>query len=604
MNYIQQISSIAADLDVVNIKEKFTDASVFEVFGKERSETVHSAFLRWLLNCKGISAQNTQPLELFLQLLAQRGSMEGRMDSNLCSLISSGLLRISNINTETEVLVRKLAAEAATDYALPRKYPREWTEEDHKICRKNKMLNALAQTKEKTGSDRIDLVIDMEIDGCPDVTHLQIILENKIDSREGGAKSTVAIQGYDNLTQTKRYFEATKRNKPGFKQIYVFIDPTPSSELDILNWSEMELKCSSDQYIMICYQDIYDMVILPLIASKSLTDRARIFLEDYRNELTFPSLSQEGQVMAVDAASIDVLLRIWSKNKELISAVIFAVVDLKYYIIDGLITTDVKVAKEQVVKALIPGFGDELIANGWLSNTPQKGYIDLKNGYYLKTSIWFSKLAEYANEKGIVIEEKGSGSYSDDEQSLLVTYWDNNNSFILKLLRTLNYIAWQKTQDVQFRRETDLLLSVLNKRDTTKYYVSLKGTIRNEKPLGKGEAALDVIRCWIELSHHNSLEELRYDFPISCSDYYKHGKWFKHLFYEYKPDYQYEYDGTEVQGVVEGNWDFYHDDQHCLQMSDGSKVVMLKMWRKSTIEGLLKYINEYGQCNVIQLIET
>lgn len=549
MNYIQQISSIAADLDVVNIKEKFTDASVFEVFGKERSETVHSAFLRWLLNCKGISAQNTQPLELFLQLLAQRGSMEGRMDSNLCRLISSGLLRISNINTETEVLVRKLATEAAADYALPKKYPRDWTEEDHKICRKNRMLNALAQTKEKTGSDRIDLVIDMEIDGCPDVTHLQIILENKIDSREGGPKSTVAIQGYDNLTQTKRYFEATKRNKPRFKQIYVFLDPTPSSELDILDWSEMEQKCSSDQYIMICYQDIYDMVILPLIASKSLTDRARIFLEDYRNELTFPSLSQEGQVMAVDAARIDVLLRIWSKYKELISAVIFAVADQKYYIIDGLFTTDVKVAKEQVAKALI------------------------------------------------------SGSYSDAEQSLLVTYWENNNSFILKLLRTLNYIAWQKTQDVQFRRETDLLLSVLNKRDTTKYYVSLNGTIRNEKPLGKGEAALEVIRCWIELSHHNSLEELRYDFPISCSDYYKHGKWFKHLFYEYKSDYQYEYDGTEVQGIVKGNWDFYHDDQHCLQMSDGSKVVMLKMWRKSTIEGLLKYINEQQQCSIIQIID-
>lgn len=583
--YIQSLSNIVDDLDVISIKEKFTNASVFEVFGKERSETVHSAFLRWLFNCKGISAQNTRPLELFLQLLAKRGLMEGRMESSLCKLICSEQLRISNIHAETEVPVRTLAADALADNA------------------ENKLLHALTRTNDKKGSDRIDVVIDMDVDGCPDVTHLQIILENKIDSCEGGARKPVVIQGYDDLPQTKRYFEATKRTKAGFKQIYAFLYPSTSSELDSFDGYVMGEKCACDKYVMICYQDIYDMVILPLLASRTLTERARILLEDYRNELTFPSLSQNGQVMATDSASVDTLLNIWKKYKDLISAVVFAVADAKYYIINGLFTIDIKSAKALIAKALLPDFRDELIAEGWLSNTQKKGYQALNNGYYLKTSIWFSTLAEFAQQKGVIIEEKGAGCYDEEVQNLLVAYWESNHHFILKLLRTLQYVAWERTKDVTFRNETDLLLSVLNKRDTTKYYVSLFGTIRNERPLGKGEAALEVIRCWMEYTKHNSLQELRKDFPISCSDYYKHGKWFKYLFYEYRQDFQYSYDGTEAQGIVEGNWDFYHDDQHCLTMADGSKIVMLKMWRKSTLEGLVYHIKQSSVILGIDLIE-
>ena len=132
--------------------------------------------------------------------------------------------------------------------------------------------------------------------------------------------------------------------------------------------------------------------------------------------------------------------------------------------------------------------------------------------------------------------------------------------------------------------------SIEEKRDTTKYLVEFDGSYRRGgSSLGKGEAALEIVRCLVESESIQDLQALRAALPIDCNDYYKTGRYFQHLFYEYAATY--EYDGKEASGIVTGNWDFYRDDKHCLDLN-GQKVVMLKMWRKSTIEGLIKYLEK------------
>lgn len=59
-------------------------------------------------------------------------------------------------------------------------------------------------------------------------------------------------------------------------------------------------------------------MVTPLLSSGSLSAKAALLLEDYRNELTFPSLSQQGQLLAVDYAytcktQMDILKDLYSQ---------------------------------------------------------------------------------------------------------------------------------------------------------------------------------------------------------------------------------------------------------------------------------------------------
>ncbi len=576
---VEKMSSMATDVEVISLKERISESSVFEVMGKERSETVHTSFLAWLFAGKSISTTEAFPVNLLLHTLVQRGTQQiidcvqhRRIDDDLAQAVCSGQLRVNQVKVETEVPVKKLAREALMDDP------------------KNEMLKALVSATDKKGSDRIDMVIDLDVEGIEKVNKIQIILENKIDSKEGGEKANKdEIPGYSDKKQTERYYAATKRNNDQIKQIYVFLDSTTGAELDDVEcfYNDIVWNCSCDKYIMICYQDILDKVIIPLLSSATLSAKARTLIEDYRNELSFPSLNQSGKVLALDRSCEDKVMSVWNKYKDLISKAVFAVSDDKYYVIGGIFTNDVLEAKKMIVERLLdPSDADEMVAKGWISNAPQTGFVDLRNGYYLKTSTRYSKIKEYGMEKGMEISEI---DHVEDADSL-AAFWTNNQDFLSRLLQMVKYIAYVKDDGVNYKA-SGLLSEVLKERDTTKYLVEFDGSYRRDgSSLGKGEAALEIVRCFVESGSIQDLQALRDALPIDCNDYYKTGRYFQHLFYEYAATY--EYDGKEASGIVTGNWDFYRDDKHYLDLKNGQKVVMLRMWRKSTIEGLIKYLEK------------
>ena len=87
-----------------------------------------------------------------------------------------------------------------------------------------------------------------------------------------------------------------------------------------------------------------------------------------------------------------------------------------------------------------------------------------------------------------------------------------------------------------------------------------------------------------------TLDVLRKTFPIAYNPYYASEKWFKHLFYEVVDNP--EYDGTEAKGPVQGNWDFDKKGRFNIDTTDEKKVTMLKMWRKDSLEHLIKKVAE------------
>ena len=101
-----------------------------------------------------------------------------------------------------------------------------------------------------------------------------------------------------------------------------------------------------------------------------------------------------------------------------------------------------------------------------------------------------------------------------------------------------------------------------------------------------------------EKNNDISLKELNNLFsPNACNSYYSNGKWLKHLFYEYSDDGKYTADGTECEGNITdaGGWDFYkpknsEDSKFQINLSNGEKVIMLKMWRKDDLLRLIEYV--------------
>ena len=70
--YIRKIIRFNADKNVIRIKEKYNEASFFEIIAKERSETTYSAFLKWVLQGDVTGSGDLSPLLMLLDILVKR----------------------------------------------------------------------------------------------------------------------------------------------------------------------------------------------------------------------------------------------------------------------------------------------------------------------------------------------------------------------------------------------------------------------------------------------------------------------------------------------------------------------------------------------------
>ena len=66
----QRVLSLLSSKAFAQLKALYDQTTLFNVIGSERSENRHSAFLCWLLNPNSSHGLGTEPLKLFLRLVA------------------------------------------------------------------------------------------------------------------------------------------------------------------------------------------------------------------------------------------------------------------------------------------------------------------------------------------------------------------------------------------------------------------------------------------------------------------------------------------------------------------------------------------------------
>ena len=330
--YLNQIIRFNGDKDLLMMRGKYNDPSFFEIISKERSETTFSSFLKWLFSIN-VSLDSASPVMMLLDILVRRSNMQQEntvlIPENLKTWIVSRKIKIQSLHVETEQPVSSLARDVFDALCKNNKdeykkgYETGWIDYPD-------FVNALQIAS--NSQDRIDLFIDCNIvDISGDNKKLQIIVENKIDSKEGGAKkykdSTRLPKDYLDASQTKRYYLGTHRtdkNAGDVYQLYVYLTPLPSAKLDNFNHLKdkqpAELR-DNEHFIQINYQDILDGIIVPLLHSPSLSSRSRFFLEEFKNELTYPNVEATGGtsfIAVIEDASAKISSK-WEEYKTLIT---------------------------------------------------------------------------------------------------------------------------------------------------------------------------------------------------------------------------------------------------------------------------------------------
>ena len=214
--YLNHIIRFNGDKDLLMMKEKYNDPSFFEIISKERSETTFSSFLKWLFSIK-VSLDPASPVMMLLDILVRRSNeQQGStvlIPENLKTWIVSRKIKMQSLYVETEQSVSSLARNVFNALCENNKdeykkgYETGWIDYPD-------FVNALQIAS--NSQDRIDLFIDCDIvDISGDNKKLQIIIENKIDSKEGGAKkykeNTRLPKEYLDASQTTRYYLGTHR---------------------------------------------------------------------------------------------------------------------------------------------------------------------------------------------------------------------------------------------------------------------------------------------------------------------------------------------------------------------------------------------------------
>ena len=563
MNYNQYLSEIItfnSDKRVVALREKFNKASFFEIISKERSETTYSAFLRWLFSDNGSDDESCSPLAFLLDILVRRSEeQQPGVDTILKNLdvkksIVTRQLSLDAIKVDTEVPVSVLAQaivdeKVRVEGALP-------VDQLKKVAAKSQ--------------DRIDLFIECSIKAEElKAQKLQIIIENKIDSSEGGKKvnKITGVPEYDDASQTARYYLGSKFSSVEFGagtkdvidgkktiQLYVYLTPDiPHANAGI-----------DKHFIQINYQDLVDGIIMPMLASSNLSSRRRFFLEEFLNQLVYPSLNGKEMrpSIAIGKEHSEELSNVWKKYQPLLTDAAIAAAESNLWKL-GDTYFDHQPRAEVLAQLLAKGVHDPDIIDGqW------------------KQKIRYTKIQEIAKRNNIETDAV-SLNVSDDCKDLLSSFWDKNRRLLTAVINGM------KPED---RQKVEALLQEVAKRDTTKYNVYYQDTLLNSRPLGKAETALCIVKKWTLLQGKVTLQGLRNTFPLSFNPYYANGQWYEYLFY---PKGNCTYDGPKGDGSVPtSKWDI-DASKYYIDTVDGP-VIFLKMWRKDGLEHFIEEVQKAG----------
>ena len=567
-NYLDQIIEFNSDKALIAMRERYNEPSFFEIISKQRSETTFSAFLKWLFQGNSTMFGHNAPIMMLLDTLVRRsGEHKGTVkliDDDLKKNIVTRKMKMMSLKAETEKAISELA-----EMTMYRGF-----------------FDTSDMRKIVTGcQDRVDLYIEGDAVIDDEKKKIQIIIENKIDSKEGGVKvnKKFDLDDYVKASQTKRYYMGSHCEYEGVYQIYVYLTPQLASSSDNID----------EHFIRLSYQDILDDIITPLLNSSSLPARSRFFLEEFSNELTFPSI--EGSSVHTSIAKgtdfSQKVTKLWDeKYKDIVTDSVIATSQTPIWYLEGSYY-DYQPKRELLQLLISKGYYEEL--EKWCSSKQSSQFKDeLCDGYWYNSRSWYPIIENFAKGKEIDVCQysKKFATMNDSILDLLCSFWEENRKFLCALMDSL---------DSKCKKEIQCLLNTMSKRDNTKYFVFFDGQCCNpeQKPTGKAETVYTIISQWADIKRESgsiSLDDLNQVFPMEkVNTYYAKAKCFRNLFYIYKEDGSYCYDDGDAKGnAVEGNWDFYTTNKkHNIITSDG-EVTLLKMWRKDDMEKFVKYAME------------
>ena len=461
----------------VKLVDDYTNQTFFDAIKKSRSETVHSAFLAWLLEGKDFPNQgNNSTLMHFLQILLRRyegitnemdPQEKAEFDTSLSDALYSGTLTLSNIKVETE-----------------------------------KPVNCFYQSADN--KDKIDIFITCQTNLLNDIANgyktLNIFIENKIGSSENrpvesrGIKKEIEEEierynqiklnyekqkdvyasekekidlereHYKQLYQTDKYHFACKSEDKNSIDLFVFLTAISQKQLDDFNHQKRgENLCWCEEYIHICYKDLLDYVILPQLEMPNIPESTQIWLKEYVKCLSIPAatVDEEGRISNDDkqiilAVSDSEHKRVKEfsedkKNKELLYALISLYATRDYYSVggnglysfkDALITVfeDYEGETIQIKKReggnLFTLIGSKKDHNNKIAI---EKLIEIRNGIvYLNPNCETDYAIEQINEKLDKCHKIEKISVSDKAKELLEPFWDRNQALILSVLHILS----------------------------------------------------------------------------------------------------------------------------------------------------------------------
>ena len=252
-----------------------TKPNFLQIAGKSRSETAFTSLFTWVLSNLNFNDLEVAPLKRFLQLISknatdQEGCGGSLVDSELKEMLKKEDTQIRLINLQTEV----------PSYNTNGSY-----------------------------NGRVDLVMALSIIRGLREYNIGIILENKIDA---GEHQKQCAKYYKYFTRYKKI----KINEAKYKvDSKIFVYSCIENRKDSL---------SSDKYVVITHQDIYDWILRPLntaILSKENIQENKRFLEEYISALTSIKTNRKGQI-AMDEKTKKLLGKLYKSHQDIIDAMI------------------------------------------------------------------------------------------------------------------------------------------------------------------------------------------------------------------------------------------------------------------------------------------
>lgn len=335
----KRIDEINGNIEYTKLRESYKTQTVFEIIGKGRNETAHSALLSWLFCGKDLPIMGTEsPLMGLFTILMHRieeqhsewykNSYDTRY-KDFKMAVRSRSLKISNVVSRTEVSVLELANIIT---ALPKTF-----DNGTKISNKAELINQIDPGRKKGKKDSLDIYLTCDVCGIENVNHIEVIIENKIHSSENGAKA--GKTEYERMPQTQRYYWACQRGKNDTDtlQFFVFLNARPSSELLLQenekpdNKKNPKVWCTAcDHFVSINYQDIYDSILSPLFDSDRLSAKSEFILTEYAKSMSIPVINSADStedeqidldsmtILATSPAERQKLLGFWRDNQDIL----------------------------------------------------------------------------------------------------------------------------------------------------------------------------------------------------------------------------------------------------------------------------------------------